>query len=218
MNDWLGFAWNNLPALLAGTGYTLEIWVVAMLGGFVAGWVLAVARVYGDPVSKTLATGYIELIRGTPLLVQMFIVYQGLPQIGIVFSPLVAAMVAIGINTAAYQAEYFRAGIRAVRPGQLAAARAIGLSRLQSIGHVALPQAWRIALPQWTNEVVIELKYTSVAFAISVPELMGQAKMIGANSFKYFQIFLVAALIYLVLVSAVTLLLDQVERRYALRQ
>lgn len=218
MNGWFGFAWANLPALLHGTGYTLAIWIVAMLGGFLAGWVLAVSRVYGDPVSRTLATGYIELIRGTPLLVQMFIVYQGLPQIGIVFSPLVAAMVAIGINTAAYQAEYFRAGIRAVRPGQLAAGRAIGLTRFQTIGHIVLPQAWRIALPQWSNEVIIELKYTSVAFAISVPELMGQAKMIGANSFRYFQIFLVAALIYLVLVSAVTLVLDQVERRYALRQ
>ncbi|MES1952963.1 amino acid ABC transporter permease [Salinisphaera hydrothermalis] len=218
MNDWFAFAWANLPALLHGTVYTLEIWVVAMLGGFVAGWVLAVGRVYGDPISRKLATGYIELIRGTPLLVQMFIVYQGLPQIGIVFSPLVAAMVAIGINTAAYQAEYFRAGIRSVRPGQLAAGRAIGLTYIQTIGHIVLPQAWRIALPQWSNEVIIELKYTSVAFAISVPELMGQAKMIGADSFKYFQIFLVAAMIYLVLVSAVTLLLDVIERRYALRQ
>ena len=147
----------------------------------------------------------------------MFIVYQGLPQVGIIFSPITAAMVAIGINTAAYQAEYFRAGIRSVRPGQLAAGRAIGLTRIQTIGHIVLPQAWRIALPQWSNEVIIELKYTSVAFAISVPELMGQAKMIGANSFKYFQIFLVAALIYLVLVSAVTLVLDRVERRYALK-
>lgn len=218
MNDGLLFAWQNLPALLTGTVYTLEIWVVAMLCGFVAAWLLAVARVYGDPVSRSLATGYIELIRGTPLLVQMFIVYQGLPQIGIVFSPLVAAMVAIGINTAAYQAEYFRAGIRTVRPGQLAAGRAIGLTRVQTIAHIVLPQAWRIALPQWSNEVVIELKYTSVAFAISVPELMGQAKMIGANSFRYFQIFLVAAIIYVVLVSVITLVLDVVERRYALRQ
>lgn len=218
MSDWLTFAWSHLPALLHGTGYTLAIWAVAMVGGFIAGWILAVARVYGDPVSRALATGYIELVRGTPLLVQMFIVYQGLPQVGIVFAPLTAAMVAIGINTAAYQAEYFRAGIRAVRPGQLAAGRAIGLTRVQTIGHIVLPQAWRIALPQWSNEVIIELKYTSVAFAISVPELMGQAKMIGANSFRYFQIFLVAALIYLVLVSAVTLVLDQVERRYALRQ
>ncbi|AWN15234.1 amino acid ABC transporter permease [Salinisphaera sp. RV14] len=218
MSGWFAFAWANLPALLHGTGYTLAIWAVAMIGGFIAGWILAVARVYGDPVSRALATGYIELIRGTPLLVQMFIVYQGLPQVGIVFAPLTAAMVAIGINTAAYQAEYFRAGIRAVRPGQLAAGRAIGLTRMQTIGHIVLPQAWRIALPQWSNEVIIELKYTSVAFAISVPELMGQAKMIGADSFKYFQIFLVAALIYLVLVSAITLVLDQVERRYALRQ
>ncbi|RJS92845.1 amino acid ABC transporter permease [Salinisphaera sp. Q1T1-3] len=217
MSQWLAFAGSHLPTLLAGTGYTLTIWAVAMIAGFVAGWVLAVARVYGGSISRRLAVGYIELIRGTPLLVQMFIVYLGLPQIGIVFAPLTAAIVAIGINTAAYQAEYFRAGIRAVRPGQIAAARALGLSRGQAIRHVVLPQGFRIALPQWANEVVIELKYTSVAYAISVPELMGRAKEIGAASFRYFAIFCVVAVIYLVLVTVVTLVLDQVERRYGLR-
>lgn len=217
MDAWLAFAWRHLPALLHGTGYTLAIWAVAMTAGFFAGWALAVARIYGGAFIRGLATVYIELIRGTPLLVQMFIVYLGLPQVGIVFSPLVAAMVAIGLNTSAYQAEYFRAGIRAVRPGQIAAARALGLSRAAAVRHVVLPQGFRIALPQWANEVVIELKYTSVAFAISVPELMGQAKQIGATSFRYFAIFAVAALIYLVLVSAVTGVLDVIERRYALR-
>lgn len=217
MSDWLDFAWQNLPALLHGTLYTLAIWVVAMVVGFIAGWVLAVMRVYGNRFWRPLAVGYIELIRGTPLLVQMFIIYLGLPQVGVVFSPLVAAMIAIGINTAAYQAEYFRGGIRAVRAGQTAAGRAIGLTRLQTIRHIVMPQAFRIALPQWSNEVVLELKYTSVAFAISVPELMGQAKMIGANSFRYFDIFLVAALIYLVIVTLVTSVLDLIEKRYALR-
>lgn len=217
MSDWLDFAREHLPALLHGTLYTLAIWVVAMVVGFLAGWILAVARVYAPRPLRWLAVGYIELIRGTPLLVQMFIIYLGLPQVGIVFSPLVAAMIAIGINTAAYQAEYFRGGIRAVRAGQTAAARAIGLSRLQTIWHIVLPQAFRIALPQWANEVVLELKYTSVAFAISVPELMGEAKMIGAASFRYFDIFIVAALIYLVIVTLVTSALDLVEKRYALR-
>lgn len=217
MSNWLDFALQNLPALLHGTLYTVAIWVVAMIVGFIAGWILAVARVYGNRFWRPLAIGYIELIRGTPLLVQMFIIYLGLPQVGVVFSPLIAAMIAIGINTAAYQAEYFRGGIRAVRAGQTAAGRAIGLTRLQTIRHIVMPQAFRIALPQWSNEVVLELKYTSVAFAISVPELMGQAKMIGASSFRYFDIFLVAALIYLVIVTLVTTVLDVVEKRYALR-
>lgn len=217
MSDWLDFAWQNLPALLHGTLYTLAIWVVAMIVGFIAGWILAVTRVYGNRFWRPLAVGYIELIRGTPLLVQMFIIYLGLPQVGVVFSPLIAAMIAIGINTAAYQAEYFRGGIRAVRAGQTAAGRAIGLTRFQTIRHIVMPQAFRIALPQWANEVVLELKYTSVAFAISVPELMGQAKMIGASSFRYFDIFLVAALIYLVIVTVVTSVLDLIEKRYALR-
>ncbi|GAB3673179.1 amino acid ABC transporter permease [Salinisphaera aquimarina] len=217
MNAFFVFAWENLPALLDGLQYTVIIWIVAVAFGFVLGLLLAVGRVYGNTPLRWLAIGYIELIRGTPLLAQMFIVYFGLPEVGLVLSPLVAAMVAIGLNTAAYQAEYFRGGIRAIRSGQMAAARAIGMTRGQAIRSIILPQALRIALPQWSNEVILELKYTSVAFAISVPELMGQAKMIGANTFLYFQIFVVAALIYLVLVTLVTAVLDQVEKRYALR-
>lgn len=220
MPSFFDFAWQNLSALLKGTQYTVLIWVVSVTFGFVFGWVLAIARVYGNRLWHALAVGYIELVRGTPLLVQMFIVYLGLPEVGIVFRPMVAAMVAIGLNTAAYQAEYFRGGIRAIRRGQMIAARAIGMTRRQAILHIILPQALRVALPQWSNEVILELKYTSVAFAISVPELMGQAKMIGADSFRYFQIFLVAAVIYLVLVTLVTLVtavLDRLETRYALR-
>jgi polar amino acid transport system permease protein len=215
--DFFTFAWESLPALLKGTEYTLIIWAVSVGFGFVFGVLLAVMRVYGNRLWYALATGYIELLRGTPMLVQMFIVYLGLPEVGIVFKPVTAAIVAIGLNTAAYQAEYFRGGIRSIRRGQMLAARAIGMSRRQGIFYIILPQALRLALPQWSNEVILELKYTSIAFAISVPELMGQAKIIGADTFRYFDIFLVAAVIYLVLVGLVTRILEIVERKFALR-
>lgn len=217
MTSFLRFALQSLPALLEGTEYTLIIWIVSVTFGFFLGLNLAVMRVYGNRLWYMLSTGYIELIRGTPMLVQMFIVYLGLPDLGIVFTPVTAAMIAIGINTAAYQAEYFRGGIRSVRSGQMIAARAIGMSRRQAILYIILPQALRLALPQWSNEVILELKFTSIAFAISVPELMGRAKVIGANTFRYFQIFIVAAFIYLALVSIVTVGLSLVEKRYALR-
>lgn len=217
MQSFFLFAWQSLPELLHGTEFTLVIWVISVSFGFFFGLLLAVMRVYGNRLWYALSTGYIELIRGTPMLVQMFIVYLGLPEVGIVFSPVTAAVVAIGLNTAAYQAEYFRGGIRSIRSGQMTAARAIGMSRRQGILYIILPQALRIALPQWSNEVILELKYTSIAFAISVPELMGQAKVIGADTFRYFQIFLVAAAIYLVLVSIVTRVLSMVEKRFALK-
>lgn len=217
MDTFLRFAWQHLPALLRGTELTLLIWVVSVTFGFVFGWGLALTRTYGNRLWHALATAYIELFRGTPMLVQMFIIYMGLPNVGIVLSPVTAAIVAIALNTSAYQAEYFRGGIGAIRSGQMVAGRAIGMSRGQAIRNIIMPQALRIALPQWSNEVILELKYTSIAFAIGVQELMGQAKLIGSNTFSYFQIFIVAALVYVVLVSIFTTVLDQLEKRYALR-
>ena len=218
METFFHFAWQHLPALLKGTEATLVIWIISVTFGFFFGWCLALARAYCKWVGRVLATGYIELFRGTPMLVQMFIIYMGLPSLGIVLSPITAAIVAIGLNTAAYQAEYFRAGIGSIPSGQMVAARSIGMSRSQAIRNILIPQAMRIALPQWSNEIILELKYTSIAFAIGVQELMGQAKLIGSNTFDYFQIFVVAAVIYVVLVSAITTVLGQLEKQYALRQ
>lgn len=216
--NFIDYAMQHLPTLLVGLKYTVLIWIIAISGGFIFGWILAIGRAYGNWFVRSLAIGYIELFRGTPMLAQMFIIYMGLPEVGIVLSPLWAATWAIGLNTSAYQAEYFRGGMSAIRTGQMSAARAVGLSQLQAIIHVILPQAFRIALPQWLNEVILELKYTSVAFTIGVMEIMGAAKHIGANTFTYFQIFLLAALIYLIVVNILMAFFDVVEKRYALRQ
>lgn len=218
ITSFIDYAWQHLPALLEGTKYTLLIWIIGVSGGFVFGWLLAIGRAYGNRIVHPLATIYIEIFRGTPMLAQMFIIYIGLPNVGLVLSPLAAAIWAIGLNTSAYQAEYFRGGIGAVRSGQMMAARAIGLTRMQAILYIILPQAFRIALPQWLNEVILELKYTSVAFTIGVAELMGQAKQIGANTFTYFQIFVLAAAIYVILVTILAIFFGMIERRYALRQ
>lgn len=218
MESFLQFAWQNLPSLLKATEYTLLIWIVSVVFGFFFGWLLALGRYYGHRSIKIASVAYIELFRGTPMLVQLFVVYMGLPHIGLVFSPNWAAIIAIGLNTAAYQAEYFRGGFKAIKSGQMESARAIGMKRIKAIRYIIMPQAFRIALPQWSNELILELKYTSIAFTVGAQELMGQAKIIGSNTFQYFQIFLVAAIIYLVLVGMVTLLLDQVEHRYALIQ
>lgn len=218
MDSFFEFAWEYLPTLLYGTRYTLLICISGVVGGFFFGWILALGRAYGNRVLWALSAGYIELFRGTPMLIQMFIIYYGLPIVGIVLSPLTAVIWAIGLNSAAYQAEYFRGGIGAVRSGQVTAARALGMSRKRSILHVVLPQAMRISLPQWTNEVILELKYTSIAYVIGVHELMGQAYMIGTFTFEYLKVFLLAAFIYVVLVAIVTTVFSWIERRYALRQ
>jgi polar amino acid transport system permease protein len=198
---------------MKGTLVTLELWVICIFWGTLLGLFLSLGRVYGRGAVYYASTAYIELFRGTPQLVQMFIIYLGLPDIGIVLRPLVAASISIALNTAAYQAEYFRGAILSVESGQMAAARSLGMSKLKAVHKIILPQALRLAIPQWSNEVILELKMTSIAFAIGVSELMAEAKAIGFRSFRYIEIFVLAAIIYLIIVTFFSSLLDVAERK-----
>ena len=184
-----------------------------MLGGTILGLLLALGRVYGNKTIYVLSTGYIELFRGTPMLVQMLFVYFGLPEIGVMLTPVIAASIALGMNTAAYQAEYFRGAIQSIKAGQMVAARSLGMTKTQVISYIVLPQALRIVIPQWSNEPILLLKYSSIAFAIGVPELMARAQMIGYSTFRFFDAFLLAALIYLVLTTILAQFLDMLEKR-----
>jgi len=145
------FARAHLPVLLEGTILTLQMWAWCMLGGTILGLLLGLSRVYGNKPIYALSTGYIELFRGTPMLVQMLFVYFGLPEIGILLTPLAAASIALGMNTAAYQAEYFRGAIQSIDAGQVLAARSLGMTQTQVICNIILPQALRRVIPQWSN-------------------------------------------------------------------
>jgi polar amino acid transport system permease protein len=172
-----------------------------MLGGTVLGLFLGLGRVYGNKPVYVLSSGYIEIFRGTPMLAQILFVYFGLPEIGILLSPIAAASIALGMNTAAYQAEYFRGAIQSIEAGQVEAARSLGMAQKQVIFNIVLPQALRRVIPQWSNEPILLLKYSSIAFVIGVPELMARAQMIGYSTFRFFDAFLLAALIYLILTT-----------------
>lgn len=212
----LVFSWDWLPRLSQGLLLTLELTALSMALGAVLGLVLAVLRVYGrGPLypAYLLASGYVHLFRGTPLLVQLMTIYFGLPTVGVRFSPFVAGILALTLNTAAYQAEYFRGAIQSVRAGQMQAALALGLSRLQAIRYVVLPQALRLVIPPWSNELIYMVKGSAVVYLIGVAELMGQAKTIAARTFRNFEVYIVVALFYLALIFVLTLLLRWVERR-----
>ena len=161
--------------------------------------------------STALATIYVEIFRGTPMLVQMFFIYLGLPDIGIVLDPFTAAVVAIGLNTSAYQAEYFRGAIQSIPSGQMAAARAMGMSELKALREIVLPQALRRVIPQWSNEAILELKFTSIAFAIGVSEVTARAQTVGTETFQFLYAFSLVALVYLVLTSIVAQFLQWLE-------
>ncbi len=203
-----------LPDLLMGTRVTLKIAGGALVIGFVVGLPLALIRVYGVAWLRRIVSGLINIFRGTPLLVQLFVVYYGLPDLGLTFSRLTAAYLTLGFNSAAYQAEYFRGAIQAVGAGQMVAARAIGMSRLTAIRHIVLPQAFRLVLPSWSNEMIAIIKYTAVVFLIAVPDLMGKAKIISSRHFAPISTYIIVALIYMVIVGLATLALRQVDRYF----
>lgn len=213
MLEFITFGIEWLPKLIEGVPVALALWLIAITLGFFLGLMLCWARVYGNRFFYWLSTGYVELFRGTPMLVQMFFIYLGLPHVGIVFDAFTAAVIAITLNSAAYQAEYFRGSVLSVPKEQLVAARACGMTQWQAIRHILLPQALRRVIPQWSNEAIIELKFTSIAYTIGVVEITSIASDIGSRTLNYFHVFLWAGLIYLVLTSAVASFLGWVERR-----
>ncbi len=207
-------AW--LPQLGRGLLTTLEITALCIALGAVLGLTLAVLRVYGRGPLYWLSSLYVQFFRGTPLLVQLFMVYYGLPSWGIVLSPFASSVLALGLNTAAYQAEYFRGAIQAIPQGQMLAARALGMSRWLAVRSIILPQALRLAIPGWSNEFSSVIKDTTLASAIGVVEVFKRASFIYQ---RYYELampaYLTVALIFLVLTYGGNWLLGRLERRLA---
>lgn len=211
--NFLELAWNILPKLLEGTLVTIELTIIAIIMGVLLGIPVALGRVYGNKPVYIICTFFVEIIRGTPLLTQLFILYFGLPSVGIMLSPFVAAMLGMGINSAAYQAEYFRGAIQSVKKEQLIAAYSLGMKQIQTIRHIVLPQMFRIVIPSWSNELIYLLKYSSMAYMIQAPEIMSQGRLIASRNFRTFEVFIVVALIYLILVLVISKMLDLMEKK-----
>lgn len=208
------FALAHMPYVLAGVPIAIEVWLLAMTAGFFLGLVLAAARLYGGKIIFPLATAYVEIFRGTPMIVQLLIVYLGLPSVGLTFSPFVATVITMGLNTAAYQAEYFRGSIQSVSQGQLLAARAHGMSAYKTFLYIVLPQALRRVIPQWSNEAILEFKFTSIAYTIGLSEITARASEVGSDTFKYFWAFLLAGAVYLVMTNFIAEALERLQRKF----
>ena len=174
---------------------------------------LALARVYGGRGLSWASTIYTEIFRGTPVLVQLFIIYYGLPQFGITLPAYLAAFVTLGLNSAAYQAEYFRGAIQSISSGQMMAAQSLGMSKLKAVLFVIVPQAFRLALPSWSNEAVSLVKVTSIVYLIAVPDLMTKAKILSSRYFNPMETYLTAAVFYLVIIGVASWALNYIEKR-----
>ncbi|MNK73904.1 Inner membrane amino-acid ABC transporter permease protein YecS [compost metagenome] len=191
-------AWKRFgPMLAAGTWMTIKISVLAMALAMALGMGLAVMRVYGPLPLQWLATTYIEIFRGTPLLIQLYLLYYGLPKLGLQLDAFVAGVLGLGLNYAANEAENYRAGIQAVPKGQMEASLALGLSRPQILRFVILPQSMRVAIPPVTNDFIALFKDSSLISVITLVELTKAYGMLASATYDYIGLGLVTAAIYL---------------------
>lgn len=204
-----------LPYYVKGTGYTVFLAFVGVFFGSILGAVLALMKLSKNKLLKGIAFVYIEYVRGTPLLVQIFLVFFGSNVLGLELSALTASCLALILNSGAYVAEIVRAGINAVNKGQTEAARSLGMNQAQAMRHIVLPQAIKNILPALGNEFVTVIKESSVVSVIGVSELMFQSGVVQGASFKPFLPIMITSLIYFVLTFTLSRILGVAERRMA---
>ncbi|MDM0086636.1 MULTISPECIES: amino acid ABC transporter permease [unclassified Variovorax] len=204
MNYTLDFSWlqGSLPMLWSGLQATVFLTVVACALGSLVGIVGALGRNSAWLPFRAAATAYVEAIRNTPLLAQAFLIYFGLPALGISLTPMVAAGLALTINCGAYTAEIFRAGFEAIQKSQHEAATALNLSRRQTFLHIVLPQAFRSVYPALSAQFVLILMASSITSQISAEEISAAANQIQSTSFRGFEVYLLISLVYLAMVLA----------------
>jgi len=205
--------YSFLPLLFRGAGITIFLSVASMAVAIALGIALAIARLYGPPAARFASTAYIEVYRGTPLLIQLFILYYGLPNVGITLSPLAAAIIGLGMNYAAYEAEVYRGGIEAVPRGQMEAALSLGMARMVALRRVVFPQAFRISLPAVTNDFIALFKDSSIVSVIAMVELTKIYGILAATTLRYFELGLVVALLYFGMSYPLSVLARRLERK-----
>jgi polar amino acid transport system permease protein len=208
---------RRLPDFLQATLINLSVFAALIPIGFVVGIVIALAQVYGHRAFAVAASAWEWFFRGVPALVLLFLFYYGLPRFGLEVSAFVSGALAMGFRSSGYQSQIFRGAIQSIPSGQVMAARSIGMSRLQSIRSIVMPQALRLAIPAWSNEFSSVLKDTTLVYAIGINEVMRYARTVYVSHAQLAMItFLTVALIFWALTSLGNGLLHRLERRLAI--
>lgn len=228
--------------LFTGILTTLGLYVFALFFGLGLGLMLSVARHYGGPFISRIATAYVEFFRGTPLIAQLFALWfgksyfndflatLGLPQINyrwritffdlpgsqsiFISAQIMIAALTLGLNSAAYQAVFFRGSMKSIGSGQMIAARSMGMTKFQAIRRVILPQSFRRVIPAWTNEAAYLPKYTTAAYMIGVEEIFAKVKIISQATFSVWEVYLLCALFFLILIYIITYIMDHIYEKY----
>ena len=208
-------AWDYLPFILGGIPMTLLITLIGMSIGLILGLILAAARNSKNWMFRLPARLYISIMRGTPVLVLLFILYFGLLMLGIELTAIVAACLGFGLASAAFIAEINRAAFNSIDAGQWEAGRALNLSYIQTMRKIILPQAIRVALPPLGNVIIDMLKATSLAAVITIPELFQKAQMVAGRTFDSMTVYILAGLIYWSLCLLISFAQERLEKRYS---
>jgi len=214
MLDTLSFIAESMPILMKGAWVAILITLLAVFMGVAIGILVAFFRIYGStPVRKILYI-YEWVLRGTPILVILFILYFGLPAIGLNLSPFIAIVLGLALRSSAYQAQIYRSSILSIGSQQMEAGLSIGLTRFQTLFHVILPQAIRLSFPGFTNEFTIILKDSSLAYAVGIAEILSYSRSIMVNTGRAFEILFACALLYFLLFEFFFIILNKINSRF----
>lgn len=219
MNDWSIFQDDlieQMPLILGGLGKTLELTAVISLSGFLLGVIVFYFSLSPNRLVRNFIKGYISFFIGMPLIVLLFLIYYGMPQWGVSLSPFTVAALGFTFNVAAYNAAYLTTAYNGLDPAETEAARAQGFNPLQIFRLITLPQVLQLSIPALTNQVINNLKDSSVAFLIQYTEFFARMQELAATNFQFFKAYLLSALIYLALVSLIVLAARALERRFTL--
>ncbi|MGG4200680.1 amino acid ABC transporter permease [Peribacillus frigoritolerans] len=207
-----------LPLLLKGLQVTLYIFVIAIILGFLIGLLVALLRLAPIKILNWIAKVYVDAIRGTPFIVQLFFIYFGVNSLNLIsLDSTTAGIITVAINAGAYFAEIIRAGIQSIDKGQTEAARSIGFNGAQTMRYVVLPQAFRRMLPTITNQSIISLKDTSLLSVIGIADLTQQGQIQASATFEAFKVWLAVGVIYFIIIYLLTLIANFIERRVQVR-
>ncbi|MGO4762946.1 amino acid ABC transporter permease [Cupriavidus sp. 2KB_3] len=212
----LALVMDSLPVLLQGALLTLKFAVLSMAFGLVIGIVVALMGISHAPTLKMVARVYVSIMRGTPLLVQIFVVYYGLPSVGIALEPTPAGVLTLSLNVGAYLSESMRGAILGISRGQWMAAYSLGLTPIQTLRYIVGPQALRLAVPSLSNSLISLIKDTSLVSVITVTELLRTAQEIIAATYQPLPLYLAVAVIYWILSTGLSVLQRVLERRLSL--
>ncbi|QCX32781.1 amino acid ABC transporter permease [Caloramator sp. E03] len=207
------FIIGKLPYLLDGSIMTIKLTVITLFFGSILGVILALLKITKNIFTSGIASFYIWVFRGTPLILQLFFFYYALPMMGITMSPFTAAVIGLSLNCGAYMAEIIRGGIISIDKGQFEAAKALGFNYFQTMKKIVLPQTFRVIIPPVGNEFITMLKDTSLVSTIAMVELMRSAVQISSATFKYTEMLFTAAILYLIMTTVFTSIFSAVEKK-----